>query len=54
MICITCKNTITISDRFHVLAFTNNEKQGELMVRFLYQIGTHTVIKDVRVHAPIT
>ena len=54
MICLFCKNTITISDRFHVLAFTNYEKQGELMVKFLNEIGALTVIKDVRVHAPIT
>ena len=30
---------------FHVLAFTNHEKQGEMMVRSLYQIGALTVIK---------
>ena len=39
MISLFSKNTKTISHRFRVLAFTSHQKQGELMVRSLYQIG---------------
>ena len=45
MICLFSMNTITISERFRSLAFTDHEEQGELMVGSLYQMGALTVIK---------
>ena len=44
MICLFSWNTITNLVGFCVFAFTHCEKQGELMVRSLYQVGTLTVI----------
>ena len=45
IICLFSKNTITISFRFSVFTITKHDKQGELMVRFLYQIGALAIIK---------
>ena len=45
IICLFSKNTITIFHRFLGFTITNHEKQGELMVRSLYQIGALIVIK---------
>ena len=45
IICLFSHNTITISFRFLVFTITNHEKQGELMVRSLYQIGAVEIFK---------
>ena len=47
IICLFSKNTITISHRLLDFTITNHEKQGELMVRSLYQIGALIVIKTL-------